>query len=813
MSTPMPELTVAIRGLFKRPLFTLIAVATIALGVGANTTLFSVVNALLLRAPPGVPDAAQVVELGRTRDGRGFDTFSTEELRALQELGGPLEQVAGVRTPPVSFSTGGEGERLMSFAASHNYFSILGVRPALGRFYTTEEDRIPNGVPVVVLSDAFWRTRFGGSTAVIGQSITLNRRDFTVIGVTPPGFVGHVPQVQPEVYIPLAMMSVAQPGFSAFDYPNSSWVQAIGRLRSGATEAQANEAVVSLFARRAEADPEFYRGRSAAAKMLGGFPAGGRAPATAFLGILMGVVGMILLVACANVAGMLIARAAAREREIAIRLALGAGRGRLIRQLLIETLVLFVIGGAAGVVLSYWTTTLLASINLPTPIPIVLEFAPDARVIAFGLAVAFTTGLIFGLAPALQATRPDLVPLLKSDSARSGSAGGRLRRVFIAGQVALTVALLIASGLFLRALQRAGGTDPGFSADDAAVISFNLSLDGYDEARGRMLQRTLLERLAATPGAVGVGLATDLPLDLSASEAPVFPEGWQGADPNDGLMSAFVNVRGEYFKALNIEVQRGRALGANDVAESAPVAVVSRGLAQLAWPNLDPIGKKIRWGGNDEVERTVVGVVADVKNQMLMEETGPMIYLPLEQQYTAELYAVLRSSAGANAAASALQRVLREVDPQLSTAPVQTMSDYAALGLLPQRLAAFITTGFGTLALLLSAIGVYGVIAFMVAQRTREIGIRIALGADRRKVVRLVVWNGLRLALPGALFGAAMGLGIGFLLRSFILGVPPTDLAAIVGAPVVLVLAVLIACWVPAARAAAVDPGKALRAE
>jgi predicted permease len=806
------ELRYAVRSLLQRPLFTVVAVLSVGIGIGATTTLFSVVDGLLLRPPPGVGAADRVVELGRTRNGAGFSVFSYPELQSIQALGGPLQAVAGYQITPLSLSVGEDADRLLGFATSAEYFDVLGTTPALGRFYAAAEASVPGSAPVVVLSHAFWRNRFAADPSIIGRTISLNRHPFTVIGVAGAEFTGHTTILRPEVFIPLTMMTVAHPGFSALRDERQNWLHLMARLSDSATPYSAKAALDALYARLALENAERFEGRSVAVVPLTSAPAGGRGAIAGFLGALMALVGLILLVTCANVAGMLVARAAGREREIAIRLALGAGRGRLIRQLLTESLMLFSIGGAAGLLLATWGTRALGAINLPFPFPLHFDFAVDTRVLLFGLGAALLTGLSFGLAPALQSTRPDLAPSLRGDRMRASSGGGRLRRVFVSAQVGFTVMLLISAGLFLRALHGASGMDTGFSAEGVSLVSFDLSIDGYDEARGRHFQYQLVERLSAAPGVTGAAFASDLPLNLSQLGTRVWPEGWADEEADRGLSTALAWSSTGFFSALGIGLLRGRDFSAADTPDSEPVIIVSRHFAERAWPGEDAVGKRISMGG-DQPNRVVVGVVVDVKQSTLMEELQPMMYLPLEQGYRPEVNVVVRHAGGTAAGMSLLRSTLRDMDPRLSTTPFMALADINALGVLPQRIAAAATAAFGALALLLSALGIYGVVAYMVAQRTREIGIRMAIGADRSSIMRLIVSNGLRIALPGAALGALAGLGLAFVLRSLLLGITPYDPVALLGAPVVLVAAVVAACWVPAARASAVEPGVALRSE
>ena len=793
-------------------MFAGVAVVSLAIGLGASTAVFSVVNALLLRAPSGVTTADRVVELGRTMGGRGFDTFSHPELLALRERVAPLAEVAGWTWRPMSLSTGGEGTRVQALVASHNYFAVMGVQPHLGRFIAADEDRDPGHAPVVVLSYRFWRERMGGDRGVVGRDIELNRRAFTVVGVAPESFRGHVLGAAADVYIPLMMVGVAVPGFAGFNQRYSSWMSAVGRLAAGASVTQADAAVRATLSALEQSSNDPQSLRSGRVIPLGPVPGAGRAPITAFLGMIAVVVALILAIACSNVAGMLLARATSREREMAIRLALGARRRRLARQLLTDSLVLFVLGGAAGTALAWWITSALSAVRLPVPILLDFDFRPDLRVLGFGLLFSLLTGVLFGLAPALHAASPDIVHLLKSDSARRGSRGSRIRRWFVGGQVAMSVVLLVGSGLSLRSLQRAAGIHTGFDADGGWIISLNLSIDGYNESRGRLFFDEALARIRALPQTRAAAFASDLPLDLSIAETSTYAEVGAASGSLREVGSAFTIVSDGYFDALRIEVLRGRAIEAADRPGSLPVAVINRAYAQEVWPGEEAIGRRLRWDDEDGDWRTVIGVVDDVKNQMLSEQVQPAVYLPVSQVYDPALALILKSDGGV-AAASAAAAAIRQIDPKLSLVSPQSLEDYTALGLIPQRIGAGVTTALGVLALLLSALGVYGVIAYVVAQRTREIGVRIALGARRTDVLRLVLRGGLALALPGLLVGLIAAFASSRLLRSFILGVAPGDPVTFLVMPTVLLFVIVLATLGPAQQAAAIQPIRSLRSD
>lgn len=812
MDTLRSDLRQALRFLLRRPLFSLVAVLSLAIGIGANAAIFTAVDALLLRAPGGVTGADRLVELGPTADGRGSIAFSHADYLDLREGAPPLESLAGYAMSTFSVGLGQGGERVMGMTVTGNYFSTLGVSPGLGRFFLPEEDREAGAHPVVVVSHRFWRDRLGADPAAVGRTVLVNRHPFTVVGVAPEAFRGHVAAIQPAVWVPASMAAVARPGADLLGDRRIQWLLLIGRLAPAATPAQADAALESVFRGLRERFPETHERRAAAVRPLSPIPAGGRAPVMAFLTVLLALSGVVLLVTCANLAGMLLARAASREREIAIRLALGSGRARLVRQLVAEGLVLFAVGGAAGLVLARWAVGLVGGLELPTPVPLELELRAGGATTAFALLLALASGLAASLLPALRGSRPDLAPVLKDAGGTARAAGGRLRRAFVAGQIGLSLVLLVAAGLFLRSLQRAATLDTGFDAEGVSMVSLNLELDGYAEAEGRALADALLERVHALPGVSSAALATDLPMDLSLEESAYLPEGWEGEE--QGMSSAFNAVSPGYFETLRIRLLAGRPFGAADGPDAPRVAVVSETFASRAWPGESAVGKRVRNAprpGREEADLewlTVVGVVDDVKNALVTEASSPMLYHPYAQAYSGGGRLVVRSTGGE--VAGAIRREIRALDPDLSLSPVQPLEALTGLGLMPQRLAAGLAGVLGGLALLLSAMGVYGVVAFSVAQRTRELGIRMALGAERREILRLVLAGALRMAAPGLVAGGLLAFAAGGVLRGFLLGVAPADPLTFAAVAALLLGVVLLASLLPARRASRVDPMEAI---
>jgi predicted permease len=798
----------SLRSFLRQPAMPLVAVASIALGIGFNTTLFSAVNALVLRPTPGVSEPERVVEIGRTNDGRGFDSFSYPDMLSLRDGVQALEHVAAWRMNPLSYGGEGAGERVNGMAVSAGYFEALGAMPALGRTFTAEEEA-PGGPAVAVVGERFWRTRLAGDANVIGRPILVNRVPVTVVGVAPAGFAGHVPLVETDVWLPFTRLDIAEANVNLRLYEDRGIIshQVLARLTQGATPEQAGDEVAAVMANLADVYPDTNEGRGAAVARLGPIPGGGAAMVRGFLGLLMGFVVLILLVSAANVAGMLLARAAGREKEVAIRLAIGCGRARLVRQLLVETLVLALAGALAALLLADWATSLITTVQ-GAGFQLAVDLSPDRTVFAFALALAALMTLFVGIAPALQATRPDLLAALKTDGG-SGARGMRARRTFVAVQLGVSVVLLASGGLLVRSLAQATRMSGGFDPAGVQMTSLDLSLDGYTSDRVGLFQEELLAATEAHPAIEAAALANDLPLDLSENGAPIWPEGFTG-DAARGLGTDFNVVSAGYFETLRIPLLRGRDFGPSDRSGSAPVVIVSEALARRAWGDRDALGRTLRWSDTEDLPRTVVGVVGEVKNQTLGESEDGIVYLPLGQLPTPATHVLAR---GAAVDGELLGNTLLAVDPRLTLSPPQTLEAVTAVSLLPSRVAAGVTGLLGALALFLSSLGVYGVVAHTVAQRRREIGVRIALGASAPQVVRMIVAGAFRLALPGVIVGGLAALGVARLLRSLLLGISPADPATFGAVLAVLLATVALASGIPGRRASAVDPMEALKAE
>lgn len=807
------DLRYAFRALAKRPLALVIPILSLGIGIGANTAIFSVLNRLLLSPPEAVPNAQRMVEVGRARDGRGFDSFSYPDFLAIREEAEPLEALAGFDMRMFTISRGEVGERAFGMLVSANYFQVLGIQAALGRTFLPEEDQGYDEHPVVVLSHALWAGRLGGDPDILGSTIFVNRRPYTVVGITPEGFRGHINLGSVDLYVPMMQYPSLSEGSNMFESRGSSWFQVIGLLKPGRTVEEADAALATVMARLAEEFPDTNARRSAGAQPYGSLPAVVRGPAALFLWTLMALVGLILLITCANVAGIFLARASNRRKEIAIRLAMGSGRTRLLRHLITESLLVFVLGGAVGFLLATWGLSALSAWEVPAPMPLDLDLSPNAGVVAFSVLLTLGSGVLFGLLPARQALAVDLLSGLKDEGVGRGSSGGRLRRGFVSTQVAASLVLLTASSLLLRSLQEAGKIERGFEAEGAYLTFLDLSTEGFSSDEVTVFQEQLLRYLDAQPWAESATLALDLPLDLGSHGTTVEPEGWEGGEGQDRVGVGFNSVSPEYFSTLRIPLLEGRLFQDQDRDGSEMVAVVSQTFARTVWPGESPIGRRMSWGGDDDVRLTIVGVVEDVQNQMLTEDPRPFVYRPLTQYRRSDTHLVVRASLPEAQVGQEIHGALRTLDSNLSLAPVISLSRYTAMGILPQRIAGSLSTTLGILALILSGMGIYGVMAFSVTQRTRELGVRAALGADPRRVVGFVARWALRLALPGVVAGAILSVAVGMLLRSILLGVSPGDPLALFLVVLGVSAMIFLGTLVPARRASRIDPAEALRSD
>jgi predicted permease len=803
----------ALRLLGRAPGFTAIAILSLAIGIGANTAIFSLANALLVRPLPGLGDPGRLVDIGRTQGGEGFDTTNYPNYLDVRARATTLSDVYAYRIEPLPMSLSGPdgAERVYGFMVTGNFFNVLGTRAQIGRTFTDEDDKAGQNA-VAVISDRLWRTRFGGDPAILGRVITITNKPYAVIGVAPRGFQGTT-LMQADLWLPLSNHSTGPSG-NMFTSRAVAWLMMGARLKPGVTVKQADAELHAIGASLEREYPKENEGRGFAVAPLSIFP-GRISIIGGFIAVLMALVALILLIACVNLAGMLLARAAGRRREIAVRLAIGAGRGRLVRQMLTETVVLFTAGCLAGLLLSRWLEAALLSLLPELPFPIGVAIETDWRVLGFTIVLSLAAAVFCGIIPALQASRPDLVPSLKAQGLDAGSMRLRLRSVFLVSQVTLALLLVIAGGLFLRALDRAVHIPPGFDQTHVDVVSLDLSLAGFKDAEGQQFAHDLLARVRTLPGVQHAAIAVDLPLDgdrMGFGDVRL-----PGQDPNiRHRTSAPVDwnlVSPGTFSTLGVRLLRGRDFTDADVASAPKVAIVNASLARRLYGTEDAVGRtfEVADPGQKPDVYTVVGVAADTHVVDLTGPIDPYVYVPLSQLYHSRV-ALLVKTSGASAIPQ-VRALVRQMNPQLPVTNAMPLSDVTAIGLVPQRLAGTLAGTLGLIGLLLAAIGIYGVTSYAVSRRTKEIGVRIALGAGRTSVLRMVLRQGLVLAGTGVAIGLALGAFATQVLKSLLLGVNALDPLTFAGAALLFTAVALAASYVPARRAARVDPMIALRAE
>jgi predicted permease len=815
----MHDLRYALRLLAKSPGFTAVAVLSLALGIGANTAIFSLVNIVLLRPIP-VQEPERLVSVFTTDERNpGNLPLSHLNYKDLRGHNDVFSDMAAFTFAQVNWSTASESEQVPLQVVSGNYFGVLGVQPALGRTFLPEEDVTPT--PVIVLGHGFWERSLGADAAIVGRTLTLNRTPFTVIGVAPRTFTGTFLGGSPAGWVPMAMHDVVQPNFDWYETRRGLFLFSFGRLRPGIPVDQAAANLRTVFSQLAQAYPVDNKGRGAGAVSLLEArlnPNGqANAPIVQLSFILMLVVGIVLLIACANIANLLLARATRRRREIAVRLALGAERRRLVRQLMTESLVLAVLGAVLGTLLAYWLLDALVAADLQLPLPLGEDVAIDGRVLAFTAMLTVLTGILFGLAPAIQASRPDVVPVLKNEGVPSGGSerGWRgllgLRQALVVAQVALSLVSLFAAGLFLRSLQHARGIETGFERRGVLVMTVNLGREGYTPERGQLFYEQAAERLATLPGVRAAAVAQNAPL-AGGFLRSVFPEG-QDTATRDRILVQVNSVGPGYFEAIGIPLVRGRAVERTDTAGAPQVVVINETMAHRFWPGQEAIGKRFKFFGDQEFT-TVVGIARNSKYNGVAEEPIPFIYQPLGQNYSPNATLHVRADGSAGGLAAAVRRTILEIDPTLSVFNVRTLDEQVAQSLAPLRINVILLSAFGILALTLASIGLYGVSSYAVTQRTREIGVRMALGARSSNVFGLVLGRGLLLVAAGIALGAIAALGIGSAIQGALLpNVSARDPLTLAATAALLTAVALVANYVPARRATRIDPLLALRAE
>ncbi|MFP5353641.1 MAG: ABC transporter permease [Gemmatimonadota bacterium] len=814
MSTFFHDVRFAARLLLKKPLFTTLAVVTLALGIGLNTAVFSAVDALLLRPLPGTRDPDALVQVYRTwPGGMQFGSNSIPHWRDLRERSRDVFSDAAAWTfAALSISTGERPEQVMGEMVSANFFSVLGVDAVRGRVFAPSEDVGELAHPVTVISHAAWQRRFGGAEDIVGRSIRVNGVAYTIIGVTPPEFQGPLPLITPEMWVPLAQLKQVSPGNAdAAEQRNENFMNVVARLQPGVTVAQARAQMTTLSGALKADYPDAYAqtGIHLVPQSEAGIHPMFRSAQLGLTGVVMAVVLLLLLVACVNVANLFLSRAQERWREMAVRLSIGARRGVLIRQLLTESLLFAVVAGGVGLLVAWWAIAIANRVTIPMDI----DFTPNLRlsvpVLAFSFAISLATGLLFGLAPALQATRPALIPALKGEAPAGGSRS-RLSRTLVVAQMALSLVLLTCAGLFLRNLSAATQADKGFVSDGVLMATVDPELQGYSRGRSVEFYDRLLARLRALPGVEAVGMTTSPPLGLASSDRGIRVPGYTPAE-NEGMSIFYAVVSPGYFEALRIPLTSGRGFELRDDSAATPAIVVNEQFVKRFWPDGNAIGRIVRAGGRDNI---VIGVVPTGKYRRLGEPPTAFMYFPQAQEWRGQMTLLVRTSGDPVASVPALRAEVAALDSDLPVSSIQPMSTFLGLALLPARLAGTTLGVFGVLGLLLAAVGMYGVMSYAVAQRTREIGIRMAIGAARGEVVSMVMRQGLAMVAIGGAIGLGLALGTSRLIRGVLYGAGAAfDPLTYVAVPLVLAGVAALATWIPARRAASIDPVVAIRAE
>jgi len=805
MQTLWQDLRYGVRMLLKKPGFTLIAIITLGLGIGATTAIFSVVNAVLLRPLP-YPEADRLLFIGQHyksgQSGAGEPKFlfwreqsqSFEAMAAYSGFGGAGGNLSG----------GSEAEYVRGLRVSVDFFRALGVFPARGRGFTTAEDQ-PDGGRVAILSDGLWQRRFGGDSELVGKTVLLNDKSVTVVGIMPPQFRF---SDGVDLFVPMQARPTAN-----YD-PNA---EVVGRLKQGVSMAQAQAELKVVAEKYRQAFPRQMQEGESISVMP--YQELFTSDVRQLLWILFGAVGFLLLIACANVANLQLTRSAARQKEVAVRMALGASSGRVTRQLLTEGVLLALIGGLAGLLLAVWGTELLLAALPKGLLPGMAVVEVDWHVLLFALAAAVGTGLLFGLAPAWQARRVNVNTTLKEQAGKGGSARAGLRGVLVVTEVALSLVLLVGAGLLIRTFANLTSVAPGF--DPHNVLTFQIALEGeryHTTNKAAAFYSDALERISHLPGVEAAAITNKLPLDWQFNMPIIFP-----SKPDQVRSVQFRMISPDYFRVMKIAVGQGRAFNEGDNAAATPVAIVNEAFARRYFDGQNPFAQQLSVGrGLNDPARQVVGVIADTKQQGLDRPALPTVFVPIPQMPDKLMASVraftpanftIRTTVAPHSLNAAVKREIAQLDPTLSLSEISSMEEIAARSIAPQRFNMLLLALFAGLGLLLAAVGIYGVMAYSVSQRTHEIGIRIALGAQSGGVLRLVIGQGMKLALIGLVIGLGAAFGLTRLMQTFLFGVSPTDPLTFAGIGALLLFVTLLACYVPARRATKVDPMIALRYE
>ncbi len=805
----------AFRMFKKSPGFTVVVVLTLALGIGANSTIFSWISATLLNPIPGVTHTANLVTVMRgERSDHPTPPFSYPDFRDLRDGSRSFSGLLGYHDDYMSLTGAGKPERIYGALTSTNYFDVLGLRMIVGRGFVPEEEQQRAGARVAVISYSVWQSHFGLDRLVVGKTIQINRHSYTIIGVAPREFRGCKTGLRTDIWIPLTMDQAVW-GSNRPDDRGTFWLNVLGKLRPGITDRQAEAELNLLMQRIAERFPEAHRDSPNQITLdpLWRSPFGVNGYLYKVLPMLVGLAAVLLLLACANVANLLLVRSVARRREIAIRLSMGATRGQLVRQLLVESLMLSLSGGIVAILMTIWTAHSLAAFFPPTTLPLTHDAHLDQRVLLGTTVVSILTALIFGILPAIRSSSLPVQAVLKEEANNVSLSfhKSRLSSSLVIAQISLSLLLLVCAGLFTRSLQKAQQSDPGFEPDHVLLASYELSPAGYSRTTSVTFNRGVLAKVAALPGIEAVTLADFSPLSFSIHTEYLQLQGYV-PQPHESMEISRAIVGPNYFHTMKTSLISGRDFTDGDAPESQRVAIVNQALADRYWPGEDAIGKQASDG---DQRFTIVGVARNAKYRLLTYAPEPVIYLPMYQAYrsTQDTTIHVRVSGSPRAMAFPVEQAVHELNPELPLFNVNPLTVTMKFGTIFEHVAATFAGSFGLLAMLLAAVGIYGVVAYTTRQRTREIGIRMALGAEKVQIYKLVLGQGLRLMLAGLVVGMALSLAVTRLLKSKLYAVGSTDALTFASVAVLLSVVTLIACHIPARRATSIEPTVALRCE
>jgi predicted permease len=810
MGTIGQDIRYAWRSLMSSPGFSALAILTLALGIGANSTIFSWIDGTLLNPIPGVTNTADLVTLNRSASVRDPKEFSYPDYLDLRTQNSSLASLAASSVRPMDLTGGAHPEHSWGAVTSANYFDVLGIRPVLGRTFLPSEDQAPGGAPVVVISNRLWKLRFGGDARAVGKTMQINKHDYQIVGVMPPDFQGSQPGVRADIWVPVTMQQQIISNYDRLHDRGDNWLVLQGRLAPHVTLEQAQADVDTRMKNLAAEFPNDHKSENVVTlfpQWRG--PFGANAYLYFLLPMLMAISGFVLLLACANVANLILVRSFGRRREIAVRLSVGATRWRVVRQFLVESVMISVAAGVVAMMITAWTASSFSRFIPPSSVPIVLNISANTTVLLATFLISLLTGFLFGVLPALRASDLSPMAVLKEDTGSStGSVRkARLSSTLVVAQIALSLLLLVCSGLFIRSFRASKAADPGFNSSGVFLISYNLFPAGYNAATGEEFHKQLLDKVRQIPGVTSASIADWVPLGYSTNSTVVGPEGYV-AQQHESMDISQATIGPDYLKTMEIPLVAGRELTERDSGNAQPAVLVNESFVKRFWPNQNAVGKRV---DADGMTFTVVGVAKDSKYNTIGEAPRPIIYTPILQDYTPIATLHVRVAGAPLGYAKIVEKTIHSLNADLPLYDQTTLEARVEAASTGSRIAGTFVGAFGALALILAAVGIYGVISYTTRQRTHEIGIRLALGAQRADVFRLVLSNGVKLILVGLGIGFVLSIALTRFLSAVLFQVRASDVLTYSVVGLLLACVALIACYLPARRAMRVDPMVALR--